>query len=715
MPCHDAIDVNVARQTVATRIHDFINRPLSPYLPLWMALGGGHVSRRALARVCALEVTTGVGKTSTLVEIVAKRVKQLREWGDTRKIILLVPRHELGDATAASIRDRGVSATVMRGREADTRDPRFPDQEVCYDKTAVKAAHSVGQPVYSSCCKSDEHTCPFFDRCGYQARLKEDPDVWIATHEYLIQNPKLFGEIAFVFIDEGFWRAVVGSFNLLMGQLPNKGLAYGEIDGMSHSAMPIEQTKRQLVNALRDHPIPEDLAADGLIPVEQERLRGAGLTASACRNVAWSEQKTREHVRLYPGMPAGERARAIRSAGRTAAHVGNIVRVWEAAADLLQLADGSLSGRLFVRALDRTLHVQSGPNMHDGWREFPTMMLDATLPPRDLLNCYFPRHQIIDQGRGITAVAMPHARVRQIINASVSKRKLEIEGNRQALHRYIIQRWIETGRKETLVVTQKDASAWLADRLPQKIKVRHFNNLTGMNDGENVRLLIVAGRPMPPARSVELITGAIIGTMPVSARKAANGSKSYERSIREVGTYVVQDNRHPDPVGEIVRWLICEGEVMQAIGRARAVNRRSDNPVQIDILADLNLPLPIDEVRPWETVKVGKELSMVESGIVLTSPSDMAKGWPDAWKDTKAAENWLKSHTLPTLVYNHIQGEGGGVMSHWMPFQYQHAGPRQKRRNGFFDRVIVPHPRAWLEQRLGVELAGLEIGIDLAN
>lgn len=715
MPSHDAIDVGVARQIVATRIQDFIDSPLRPYLPLWMALGGGRVSRRAFVRILAEQVPTGVGKTHAFIAAVAASVKMFRARDDLRKFVVLVPRHELGDAIASALGANDVRATVLRGRQAKTRDPRFPAQEICKDLSAVKAAQEIGQSVQSSCCRNDNHVCPFYDRCGYQARLKEDPDVWIATHEYLSQSPDVFGTVASVFIDEGFWRATIRSFDIHKGRLPNKGLPFGELDGMECSVEPTEHTKRQLVSAIRAHQLGEPAAPDGLVPLTQHLMRANGLSAEACQKVAWTERKNRQHVNLYPGMPAHERSKALQASGRTAAYAANVVRIWEAAADLLEQPVGSRSGRLFLRTTDKTVHVQSGPNVHDGWREFPIMMLDATLPPRAILNFYFPMHQLVEQATGAYTVATPHAHIRQVIKAPVSASKLQTESNRRSLFNYIMKRWVEAGRPKTLVVTQQAAAEWLSEQLPTEIKVRHFNSLSGMNDGEDVGLLVVVGRPLPSARSVELIAGAITGVMPTAAKKAPNGSISYDRPAERIAQMCVQIDRHPDKIAENVRWQICEGEVMQAIGRARAVNRSADNPVQIDIVADLALQIPLDEVLSWDSAKVDREVAMIESGIVLTSPSDMARCWPDAWKDTKAAENWLKSHTLPSLVYNHLQGRGGCVKIQNVRFRYQHAGPRQKHRDGYFDPAIISNPRAWLEQRLGVELAGLEIDTNLAN
>jgi putative DNA primase/helicase len=709
MPNNNAVALDIAVERVEHEVCGFIQNPREPDFcfrvnggeDLYYLLGGASVS--------ALAVATGVGKTTVLVKQTVKLVRQMRAHGDTRKVVLLEPRHELAEEVAVKIREQGVSVTVLRGRDRD--DPDSPGHTMCLDLAAVTDAQSVGEAVESSCCNSREQQCPFYDQCGYQRRKRSEPDVWIATHEYLSQDPSVFGEIAAVFIDESFWRAVTHELPRYHGQVTSNGLTQGEIDGVAGSWEEVEITKRRLVNALRLHLTPENLLPDGLIPVEQQLLQKEGLTVEACKGAEWAARKFAGSVDLYPGMTSKERAEAIKAfetaGARTKKHAGNLARMWEASADLLDQPHGSRSGRMFIRASDRSIHVQSGPNIHEGWRKIPTMLLDATLPPRDLLSNFFPRHKVIRQAPSITNVAMPLTRVRQVFKAKVSKNKLAVDENLQALRRYIARRFIETGRGKTMVIVQQKAADRLMEiGLPDGITLRHFNNLTGMNDGGDVRLLIVAGRTMPDPRSVELIAGTITGVMPIEASRTGNGSPWYDKLVQHVGNVCFDAYQHPDPVAEIVRWQICEAEVMQAIGRARAVRRgETGMPLQIDILADLKLPIVVDEAVTWDAVKVGRELAMLWAGIViLDSSRDMAACWPDVWRDTKSAENWRRDLTLPALVCNHLQGEGGLNQNRWKAIRYRLPGRGQGYRSAYYDQAIfddIAAVRTWLESRLG--------------
>ena len=111
--------------------------------------------------------------------------------------------------------------------------------------------------------------------------------------------------------------------------------------------------------------------------------------------------------------------------------------------------------------------------------------------------------------------------------------------------------------------------------------------------------------------------------------------------MRDGTGYGVEGDRHPDPTAEAVRWQIAEGEVLQAIGRGRGVNRTPATPLTIEIWADVVLPVTVDQVLRWDDVPVGAEVEMLAAGMVLKSPADMARCWPEVWESPKAAEHWV--------------------------------------------------------------------------
>jgi putative DNA primase/helicase len=71
---------------------------------------------------------------------------------------------------------------------------------------------------------------------------------------------------------------------------------------------------------------------------------------------------------------------------------------------------------------------------------------------------------------------------------------------------------------------------------------------------------------------------------------------------------------------------------VQALGRARGVNRTAETPLDIDIVSDVVLPISVDQVLEWSEVPTGAEIEMLADGIVLESPTDMAACWPEVWE-----------------------------------------------------------------------------------
>jgi putative DNA primase/helicase len=333
--------------------------------------------------------------------------------------------------------------------------------------------------------------------------------------------------------------------------------------------------------------------------------------------------------------------------------------------------------------------------------------MNATLPDESILKVWFPDVDKV----GEIEVPMPHARVRHILGAPITKKKLTAKRNLRAMRRYILQRWVETGRGRTLVICQKDIEAALrATGLPTTIAVEHFNAIEGLDQYKDVRLLITVGRTQPEPAAVEADAGALTGIEPTKAAIRANRSPWYDRVIRGVrmrdGTGVgVECDRHPDELAEAIRYQICEAELMQAIGRGRGVSRTAETPLDVDILADVVLPITVDRIDDWRPP--GLEVEMIAEGVWLKSAADMARAWPDVWATAQAARDWLKREQCGISLDNHtLQGKFHTVRL--LQVRYQRAGPKQHWHHAWVDPAVVPDARAWLAAQLG-PLSGYEV------
>jgi putative DNA primase/helicase len=326
-----------------------------------------------------------------------------------------------------------------------------------------------------------------------------------------------------------------------------------------------------------------------------------------------------------------------------------------------------------------------------------TLLLDATLPGMDILQAYYPA---VDTIADLKVPLPAYVKVKQLLDAPTSATKLGIVKNPKRpqpnhlaeMQRYIWQRWHETGRGKTLVITQMKAEEALKQfKLPPNVVIEHYKNISGIDDYRDIRLLIMIGRAAPGPLEIEPQAGALSGQLPSPCPAKGNGfiwfpSVKRDIQLRDGRSVKTTCDQHPDDFAEQVRWQIIEAELIQAFGRARAVNRTVDHPLDIDMLFNAALPIPVDYVEVWKPPSLLLETAINE-GVMLTAPCDLTKLWPALWPNEKAADRTLKA--------------GAPELPGFVEVTYQLRGPKKKLRVGYFDLAVIPDPRAWLEARLG--------------
>ncbi len=171
---------------------------------------------------------------------------------------------------------------------------------------------------------------------------------------------------------------------------------------------------------------------------------------------------------------------------------------------------------------------------------------------------------------------------------------------------------------EVLVVTYKAIEAAFAGI--EGVRTAHFNAIAGLDQYRDVRLLIVVGRPLPSSDALTPLTASFFQKL------AEGGYRQGWRPVRLTsgGTANLRVVAHEDPKAELLRAAICDDEVIQAIGRGRGVNRTGDNPLEVQVLADVALPLIHDRVVAWEFVSPDIVQRMLLAGVAVDSPSDAA-------------------------------------------------------------------------------------------
>ena len=197
---------------------------------------------------------------------------------------------------------------------------------------------------------------------------------------------------------------------------------------------------------------------------------------------------------------------------------------------------------------------------------------------------------------------------------------------------------METGRGPSLVICQQKVEEYLRQcGLPGNIELAHYNDIAGLDDYKKVRLCMVIGRTAPGPRAMEALAAALSGRQPVLATAPRGEFVWYKRVQRGIR---LRDGRgiktfgdeHPDPFVEMVRWLVHEGELLQALGRPRGVNRTAATPLDIDLLFDTCLPITVDEVALW--APPSPLYATAAEGVMLTAPLAMTRLWPALWPNS---------------------------------------------------------------------------------
>ena len=658
--------------------------------------------------VCALEAVTGIGKTTIIIEEI---VSWLHEHGELTPIIYAVVTHQLAEEIKEKFTKLGFDAQILRGYLASDPDHPInkrrlaenPDIDkknlipLCGMPRRVLLAMDTKQRIAETCCKRGKKVCPKYSTCAYRMQfahyLKSGtwPDVWIVASDMLFHAHIAFDKAKAVIIDESFYqKGLLDPFDIELRDLKDeqKVVYVGE-----HNSE-LRAKRGWLFNVLQHQ-------RNRFGGVETEHLH-EHVDIRECKEailLEWNEvSRISKELGLYPGMPeklfahAAEKKELIK-----AIKLAQImIAVWEEIRWLLLHPEVQVSGRLQLGS--GMLRWQGIAPIRKPFESLPTLLADAVMPNRSILEVYHPQ---IELAAKINAKSSPHTVLEQVLHAPTSSRKLNKKLNLEAVWRYIIQEWILIGRKSTLVICQKKVEVWLRQKgLPANVFIEHYNNVAGKDRYKDVALGIFIGRPAPGPYEIEKIAAALFGEQQdtVPAPKDRNAFVWYPAV--EAGILLASGDgikttvdRHPAKMAEAVRWSVTDGELINAIGRLRLINRGPDNPVTAKLLFDNALPITVDKVVPWSTPTRAIETSL--DGWSAEHHTVLHQLAPKQFKTLSAARVALK--------------DGGLRPPGFVPVNFQVAGTGKNHRPGrahtvYFDLNLIPNPERWLEGRYGRRL-----------
>ena len=686
-----SITASQAQQTLASRIADFFAE-------------ASDASPDKEVPVHGITVTVGGGKTQQALQQAARKIRELRTAGDKRAIVFAVPEHQLSEQIKDRLHeiDPTISAEVLRGR--DVKKPNAVDAEdrMCGAYETVREAVRLLADIDKEVCLP----CPFFAGCSYQAQKDLDADIWIVAHQRLFNEaPAQISRrgIFALIVDESPWQAGVFGTDGKGIEVPLDWMNDGSqptTDGQHGSVK--EAFKRAFERRTEDGPVKRQELIDSGLQPQTQTIRYDGKTRRhepVIIQSSASQARAAEWRRKIEEGPWQQRTQN--------ASIRKMTLLWDAVDEDLN-GNAVASGRLYYHHNDegiRCIRVCGRRDVHESW-QVPTLLIDATLA-EDLVRFYWPQIKITAR----IDIAAPYQRIYQAADRSFSKKILKSHKNQALLKAFICARHRERGGK-TLVVGNKDFVTGL--NLPDDIQTAWFNALAGHNQFKAVRTLIVIGRPLPPHVNAERMAGALSGTPP---HELKNANEGYDRTdivrlMRCGGGYkqiLGEGNCHPDPIAETIRSQIADGQIIQAIGRARGIWRTEQNPVDIFVLSDAVLPVPVDgflqEAFVFEQSQ--EERMLAEGGIAFYSAAAAAKAYPALYRTQKAAEHALArskqaaSSMSPFPYKKPLYGFGEMLQDRLAEVFYRKQGPSYRRERALVDLRRILDPRTYLEGLLG--------------
>lgn len=685
--------------------------------------------------VHAIRVDVGLGKSLAARMGAAALLARLRAAGDrTSTIVFAVPTHALAEEQALAFeslpaaRAAGLTAGIWRGRNAP--DPDAPGKAMCLDPDAVADAHAAGAQVQSAVCRGrgpDGATvqCRFFASCGYQRQRQRKADAWFVAHELLFQEkPAAIGDVVALVVDESLWQAGLEGIASRQATLTLDSLATDfSIRGDAIATARLEFLRRQLSAALAglsDGPIPRDV------------IETTGLTPASAAEARRLEWRRKVDPKMYPGMPVAARKAAVHAVegNRT---IRRLVALWHGVEALLRDGGPRASGWVALatereeKGSVRVLRFKGRKTVREGWQA-PTLVIDATLSI-ELVRAFWP-HAVLTAD---VAAATPHQHIAQVVDVSFSKRRLlawdgasdadkKAAKNLRNLHAVAGAFARAHAPRPVLLVVQKAVEEALPScgPLPPNVILAHHNGVAGrdqwtMADGRTIKGadlagLMVVGRTLPGPASVEQLAEAVTG----SAIDPVSGWYPRLKTMREMadGDHLeAEADRHPDPMAEACRWQICEGELEQIIGRGRGVNRDADNPLDVLILTDVPVSVPVDQVLTLGSIAPSpRDLMLAAGGIAYENPTEAAKAYPLLWTTRKRAKDAFEYAVQREVGRNPVLGTlllpDSGQPRHdgsarLRRIDYQRVGTGKSCVIAWFDPFVVPDPVAALVTAVG--------------
>jgi putative DNA primase/helicase len=683
-----------------------------------------------------LRPETGVGKTQAAIGRGVPFVAGLRAAGDQKALVILAPEHRLtGELqervkTEISARDLSLQVATWRGRGALKPNAKHDKDRMCETPDLVRAAEELCVDVEEEVCGPCKHNPKNGGNCQYKLQAGLDADIWIGSHQLMFREPpkpiKRRGIAALIVDEDPLSAGIRAPFELPIQALEAMALPRDEDDRFE-----LLDARHRLATCLQDAP-------EGFL--HRSALAIDFATADAAVGLEWKRKVDRK----------AERDWKRRDKNKT---LSKAVALWRAVAELAEWrgADGNdrISGfvEVALRRKDdvKVVRVSHRAAIHDAWKVATLIMSATPVSVRGLRQFWpglrdLPRiiiaaphqhiHQVVDRSYSLSWLAPPPKRKEAavdedgVILPADAARARTTARNRRDVAAAILRLHRRNGGKTLIVANKAVAQSPELARLAglysgdREIMLWHYGSMTGRDAAKDVRTVVVIGRPLGAPHAYETMAATLTGrgVERLAGETRAAGWYRRERSYRlhrvdggKVVKVPCEVDAHPDAMVEELRHGECVGAVIQAIGRARGSRRRAETPVDVVVMTDVALPVPVDEFLTAEQLEPTlADLQLAAGGVAFEGGASAAAGYSDIWGSADAFRSDLKRETAEQVFkssvsfpYKYSLYENDTKLSKLRVFSFQLAGNGQKRQVAVYDPELCADPRVFIETKVG--------------
>jgi hypothetical protein len=625
---------------------------------------GGVLQKPVLTHVAptlGMKIDTGVGKTTTALE---ELIKLLGD-GTAKKAVLAIPTHDAADEKVKLARemadDLGVPLTVHTYYGKGYKNPRDESRKVCDKDDLYSAISRAGGNPEKDLCS----TCQFADTCyaKFQDTLKGD--LWIIPSASLTSAPRKITDADIVVIDEEIAPSLVWGVSSV-GDESNRPVkvpltllerAWKKPDNTSMHRLndlltavlgglrtPLEAEGKDRYVSLADITLNADEIQEGRSLLWQCKKIDIGYEEGDKADDLLQKDNAKYNLELRK---LSRLLKELENAKRKSIEYSGRVKIIHG--EDVNLGKYTVAQLCGMKPLSKQI------------LEKPILRIDATLRQEIELEI-FPNIEFLDVD---IAVETPHMEVVQCpISASKAGVKLGDDGFNKGKHSRLrkILHMTEViqaaSPRGSLVITYKEAAKALnktlkeqyslpfeGEQIPHLHEVTNFKAHRGIDRWNGISRLLIYGRTRPNEESIEQFAMAVTGRYIEHQEyvKEQRGFTMIDGSRRGI-----EVDKHPDPFCDQVLQMIADDELVQAVGRARGVNRTADNKVQVIVMANRVLPVAVSKVVGSEELYPNRiEVALARNeGVIVGNANVLSEKHPDLWSTENAYKQDIHRNSL---------------------------------------------------------------------